>query len=82
LDRRSFVSHFVKVPKWVHDAWCEPLVEAGLDHPPMMEHLAKNIGIRRANGQFIMGHALDTIICEAWWEDVGRHDLLGRSLRE
>jgi hypothetical protein len=76
------VVRVIKVPKWVHDAWSEPQVKAGLPNLPMMEFVAKNIGIRRANGQFIMGHALDTIICEAWWEDVGRHDLLGRSLKE
>jgi hypothetical protein len=35
----------------VHDAWCEPFVTKKIAHPPMMEFLAKNIGIRRANGK-------------------------------
>ena len=44
----------------------------------MYEFLAKNVGIRRASGRFVMGHALDTIITEKWWEDVGAHKLLDR----
>ena len=48
----------------------------------MYEFLAKNVGIRRASGRFIMGHALDTIITEKWWEDVGVNDLLDRVERE
>jgi hypothetical protein len=27
-----------------------------------------------------MGHALDTLISESWWEDVGQNDLLMRTL--
>ncbi len=45
----------------------------------MYEFLAKNVGIRRASGRFIVGHALDTIITERWWEDVARHGLLDKA---
>jgi hypothetical protein len=48
----------------------------GFKFPPMYEFLAKNVGIRRASGRYIMGHALDTIITEKWWEDVALNGLL------
>jgi hypothetical protein len=54
----------------------------GFKYPPLYEFLAKNVGIRRASGRYIMGHALDTVITEKWWEDVALNGLLDRVERE
>lgn len=38
---------------------------------PILEFVAKNIGIRRARGRFVLPMAMDTILSKEWWALVG-----------
>ena len=64
------VVRVVSVPPWVHAAWTMPHKAQNVSAPPLLEFIAKNIGIRRARGTYIMGHALDTILCDNFWRDL------------
>lgn len=70
----------ITVPTWVHEDWSARHRREGKQYPPVHEFLAKNIGIRRARGKWLMPQALDTLMSEMWWKDVA-DGLLERSER-
>ena len=43
---------------------------------PMHQMIAKNVGIRRARGAFVLATNIDIVLSEAVWERIARRDLL------
>jgi hypothetical protein len=66
---------FVVVPSVVHELWTRPLMHSNYSFVPFHEFIAKNIGIRRARGRYVMGHAMDTILADGFWKMMANREL-------
>lgn len=75
LPKNVASMRFVPVPKMIHDMWSSPLIHGNYSFVPFHEFIAKNIGIRRARGRYVMGHAMDTILSDGFWKMMANHEL-------
>ena len=75
LPKNLASMRFVPVPKIVHDMWSSPLIHGNYSFVPFHEFIAKNIGIRRARGRYVMGHAMDTILSDGFWKMMATHEI-------
>ena len=69
---------FIRAPSSLHERWVhENNLYPNLIAPPVLEFIAKNIGICRARNKWIMGHAIDTMMTEPFWKWLSRGGQMG-----
>ncbi len=62
----------ITVPKNIHKEFCDPAVRRKV---PLFEYIAKNIGIRRATGEFILSANPDILIHPRIFEAISKQQL-------
>ncbi len=65
----------IQVPSKIHKAFCAKHQVSEASVVPVLEFVAKNIGIRRARGKFVLPMAMDTILSSDWWKFVANDGL-------
>lgn len=71
-DKHFFKTRIISVPSDIHEKFVDPTIRKTI---PLFEFIAKNIGIRRAKGQFILCTNADILFSEKVFERLAKQDL-------
>ena len=71
-DKRFFKTRIITVPSEIHEKYIDPVIRKTI---PLFEFIAKNIGIRRAKGQFILCTNADILFSEKLFVRLAKKDL-------